>query len=63
MPWRPIFQLVDHRIHCLGHDAARVRADLGAVLPLTPAAWTEVAALRRPVPVWRIPARAAAGTR
>lgn len=63
MPWRPIFQLVDHRMHCLGHDAARVRADLEAVFPLSPTAWTEVAALRRPVPTPRTAAPAASGIR
>jgi len=29
MPWRPIFQLVDHRTHCLRHEPARVQAELG----------------------------------
>ncbi len=57
MPWRPIFQLVDHRIHCLGHDSVRVRDDLGAVLPLSPVAWTELSAMRRPVPASRMPMR------
>ena len=49
MPWRPIFQLVDHRAHCLGHEPARVRAELGALLPLPPVAWGELLAMRRPV--------------
>ncbi len=51
MPWRPIFQLVDHRTRCLGHDAGRVRAELGSVIPLTPAAWNEILGMRRPVPM------------
>lgn len=50
MPWRPIFQLVDHRAHCLGHDVSRVRAELGNIVPLSPAAWGELTAMRRPVP-------------
>jgi hypothetical protein len=48
MPWRPIFQLVDHRIHCLGHEPARVQAELGALLALPPVAWRELLAMRRP---------------
>jgi len=63
MPWRPIFQLVDHRTHCLGHDAEKVRADLGTLLPLTPVAWRELLAMRRPVNVARLRPRAAAGMR
>jgi hypothetical protein len=50
MPWRPIFQLVDHRTHCLGHDPARVQHDLGALLALPPVAWGELLAMRRPMP-------------
>jgi hypothetical protein len=50
MPWRPIFQLVDHRTHCLGHEATRVQHDLGALLALPPVAWGELLAMRRPVP-------------
>ncbi len=63
MPWRPIFQLVDHRAHCLGHDAARVRSELGALLPLTPVAWGELLAMRRPVQVARPRPKLAAGAR
>jgi hypothetical protein len=63
MPWRPIFQLVDHRTHCLGHDATRVRSDLQNQLPLTPVAWGEVLAMRRPVMVAHVPSRMAAGMR
>jgi hypothetical protein len=50
MPWRPIFQLVDHRTHCLGHEPARVQEDLGALLALPPVAWGELLAMRRPLP-------------
>lgn len=53
MPWRPIFQLVEHRIHCLGHDPKGVRNDLAGALPLSPAAWAELTAIRRPVAVAR----------
>jgi hypothetical protein len=60
MPWRPIFQLVDHRVHCLGHEPAKVRAELGALLPLTPVAWGELLAMRRPIKVTRMRARVAA---
>lgn len=49
MPWRPIFQLVDHRTRCLGHDVAKVRAELGRIVPLSPVAWGELSAMRRPV--------------
>jgi hypothetical protein len=48
MPWRPIFQLVDHRTRCLGHDPARVRRELGAAFALPPVAWKELLALRPP---------------
>lgn len=54
MPWRPIFQLVDHRTHCLGHEPGRVQAELGVLLPLAPAAWSELLVMRRPVPVARL---------
>jgi hypothetical protein len=59
MPWRPIFQLVDHRTHCLGHDAAQVEADLGALFPLPPVAWEQLLAMRRPATP--PPLRSAAG--
>lgn len=49
MPWRPIFQLVDHRTHCLGHEPARVQSELGSLLPLPAVAWGELLAMRRPV--------------
>ncbi len=61
MPWRPIFQLVDHRTHCLGHDVARVRADLGSIVPLSPVAWGELSALRRPVAAAAVRRPVAAG--
>jgi len=63
MPWRPIFQLVDHRTHCLGHEPARVQHELGSQLPLTPLAWRELLAMRRPVPVAHVAPRLAAGMR
>jgi hypothetical protein len=59
MPWRPIFQLVDHRAHCLGQDPRRIQAELGSRLPLPPVAWRELLAMRRPVT--RPQPRAAAG--
>ena len=49
MPWRPIFQLVDHRTRCLSHDAVRVRRELGAQFALPPVAWKELLALRPPI--------------
>jgi hypothetical protein len=49
MPWRPIFQLVDHRTHCLGHEPTRVQAELGALFSLSSLAWGELLAMRRPV--------------
>jgi hypothetical protein len=49
IPWRPIFQIVDHRHRCLGHDRARVERDLGSLLPVPPWAWDELLALRRPL--------------
>ena len=48
MPWRPIFQLVDHRTHCLGHDPIRVQAELGSLFALPAVAWGELLAMRRP---------------
>jgi hypothetical protein len=61
MPWRPIFQLVDHRAHCLGHDAARVKAELGAHFPLPPVAWGQLLAMRRPPAPPRLRASAGGG--
>jgi hypothetical protein len=61
MPWRPIFQLVDHRVHCLGHQPERVRADLGSRLPLPTVAWGELLAMRRPAPAIPLRRRAAGG--
>jgi hypothetical protein len=60
MPWRPIFQLVDHRLRCLGHDPNRVRENLAGAVPLSPAGWAELVTRRRPVAVPRRPARIAA---
>jgi hypothetical protein len=60
VPWRPIFQLVDHRVRCLGHDRARVQSELESVLPVPSWAWPELFAMRRPLD--RRPLRAAGGT-
>jgi hypothetical protein len=60
MPWRPIFQLVDHRTHCLGHAPARVQAELGPLLSLSSLAWGELLAMRRPVKVAAFRPRAVA---
>jgi hypothetical protein len=49
VPWRPIFQLVEHRKRCLAHDRVRVQRDLGPVLGIPEWAWAELAALRRPL--------------
>jgi hypothetical protein len=49
LPWRPIFQLVEHRTRCLGHDPARVERDLGPILGIPAWAWRELFALRRPL--------------
>jgi hypothetical protein len=49
VPWRPIFQLVDHRTRCLGQQRARVQQDLGSRLPIPPWAWEELFAMRRPL--------------
>jgi hypothetical protein len=49
IPWRPIFQLVEHRTRCLGHTRARVEGELGPALGIPPWAWGELFALRRPL--------------
>jgi hypothetical protein len=49
IPWRPIFQLVEHRTRCLGQDPARVQSELGPQLGVPPWAWGELFALRRPL--------------
>jgi hypothetical protein len=49
LPWRPIFQLVDHRVHCLGHDRRRVELELGDLLGIPAWAWPELLSLRRPL--------------
>ena len=49
IPWRPIFQLVDHRQRCLGQGRERIRAELGGLLPVAPWAWDELFALRVPL--------------
>lgn len=60
MPWRPIFQLVDHRTHCLGHDPARVQTELGTAFSLSSLAWGELLAMRRPVKAAPLRTRAVA---
>ncbi len=49
IPWRPIFQLVEHRTRCLGQDPTRVQGDLGPLLGVPAWAWSELFALRRPL--------------
>lgn len=49
IPWRPIFQLLEHRVRCLDHDHARVQRELGPSLGIPDWAWTELSALRRPL--------------
>jgi hypothetical protein len=49
IPWRPIFQLVEHRTRCLRHERARVERELGPLLGIPPWAWQELFALRRPL--------------
>ena len=49
IPLRPIFQLVDHRRHCLGQDRQRIRAELTGALPLAPWAWEEILTMQRPI--------------
>lgn len=47
IPWRPIFQLVDHRTRCLGQDRGRVERELGPLLGVPPWAWDELFAMRK----------------
>ena len=47
--WRPIFQLVDHRARCLGHERPRLARELGERLGIPPWAWDELLAIRRPL--------------
>jgi len=49
IPWRPIFQLVEHRTRCLHHDRDRVVRELGPPLGIPAWAWKELFALRRPL--------------
>jgi hypothetical protein len=49
IPWRPIFQLVEHRSCCLAHDRTRIRRDLGPPLGIPDWAWGELSTLRRPL--------------
>jgi hypothetical protein len=58
MPWRPIFQLVDHRTRCLGHDPTRVRNELATAFALPSVAWKELLALRPPIMTPRVRATA-----
>jgi hypothetical protein len=47
--WRPIFQLLDHRVQCRGEPPARARAELAAMLGLPPDALREMAAPTGPL--------------
>jgi hypothetical protein len=49
IPWRPIFQLIEHRSRCLAHDHSRVQRDLGPPLGIPEWAWSELSVLRRPL--------------
>jgi hypothetical protein len=49
LPWRQIFQLVDHRARCLAHPPPRIERELGGVLPIPPVAWPILLAPRRPL--------------
>jgi len=62
VPWRPIFQLVDHRTRCLGHDQARVERELGDLLQIPAWAWGELFAMRRPLDRRTLRPRTAVGT-
>jgi hypothetical protein len=62
VPWRPIFQLVDHRRRCLGHERARIERELGDLLQIPAWAWGEVFAMRRPLDRRTLRPRTVAGT-
>lgn len=49
IPWRVIFQLAEHRRHCLGHRPSRVERELGAVLAIEPWVWREAFLTRMPL--------------
>jgi len=49
VPWRPIFQLVDHRVRCLGHERVQVQQEIGSLLHIPPWAWDEIFAMRKPL--------------
>ena len=55
VPWRPIFQLVDHYRKCLGEDPAAVRGRLTAALDVPPWAWDELLRRRPALPPARRP--------
>jgi len=55
VPWRPIFQLVDHYRKCLGEDPAAVQARLTGALDVPPWAWDELLRRRPAVPLARRP--------
>jgi hypothetical protein len=57
IPWRPIFQLVDHRTRCLGQDRPRVQRELGLLLHVPPWAWDEIFAMRKLFSRRGVPAR------
>jgi len=62
VPWRPIFQLVDHRVRCLGQDRVRVQEDVEKWLPIPPWAWQEIFAMRTPLDRRRLRQRVARST-
>jgi hypothetical protein len=49
IPWRPIFQLVDHYTRCRGEDPAAVRARITAELQIPSWAWQELLRRREPL--------------
>jgi hypothetical protein len=49
VPWRPIFQLVDHRVRCLGHDRGRVQKEIEVWLHIPAWAWQEILGMRTPL--------------
>jgi len=49
IPWRPIFQLVEHRSRCLAHDHLRLQRELAPRLGIPEWAFAELATLRRPL--------------
>jgi hypothetical protein len=56
IPWRPIFQLLEHRTRCLDQDRTQVERELGEMLGIPLWAWRELGSPGRPA------ARRAGGT-